>query len=193
MTNHAARFEPSWLCVPIANCPATGVLFLRQSILACGSGLSAVFAHLAMQVSHVHQSSPGSGSSSGPCRWHLRLILSECTLSLLLESATCIVCVPIANCPATGLFLHAICSRLRQFFCLLVQACLDVRQAYAQSSSGCESGRVYILHVHFLAWALACETLPPFWVAHAPKAHSPPLHPTNLLHNCSHAQAPLSI
>ena len=53
------------------------------------------------------------------------------------------VCVPIANCPTTGVF-QAISSCLWQFFVSLffvsiVQASLDAGQAYAHCSSGCQT------------------------------------------------------
>ena len=46
-------------------------------------------------------------------------------------------CVPIANCPDTGVFFHAISSCPRQFFVGSVHASLDAGQVYANLSSGC--------------------------------------------------------
>ena len=95
-----------------------------QSILACGSSLRSLCAHLAMQVSHLHQSGSGSSGSSGPCRRRLHLSLSDCILSPRPESVTCTAtcrltprplttctCCPFAVPPPTCIF-GSLCGQL---------------------------------------------------------------------------------
>ena len=99
----------------------------------------------------------------------------------------------IANCPDTGLLFYAISSRPQQFFaCLSRHLSMQVRRMH-NCHQAVRLSRLGGLCTFSPLGSGTWNSPTNFGQPYAPKAHSAPWHPRNLLRSYSCAQASLSI